>query len=123
MKLSFRGFAKRFVHIKAERSIREFCDALGEKRVEWMVTNQHPLSRFVTPELQKVISVAPQYGWVGDAISDEEFVQMLPPWVHQIVEQHGEEGQAWLRSTIGWLRSLFNPTAPAEGVEHVKPEG
>jgi len=125
MRLSFRGVGERLALIKVERAIREFCDAVGEKRFEWMVAHSRPLRVFVTPELQKVINVAPQYGWVGGSISDEQFVAMLPPWVHQIIARYGEEGRVWLRETIAWLRSLFLPTetAPDKGVEHVNREG
>ena len=123
MRLSFRGIGDRLVLIKAERSIREFCDALGEKRFEWMVAHSRPLRDFVTPELQKAINVAPQYGWVGEAISDEKFIAMIPPWVHEIIGRHGEEGQVWLRDTVAWLRSLFHPITPAKGVEHGNPKG
>jgi len=115
--LSFRGFARRLIHTKAQRYVREFCDALGLQRLEWMVANRRELREFVTPELQQKINLAPQHPWVADAITDQEFAAMLPSWAVEIVRRHGAEGEAWLNSAVDWLRSLFSPPTQEE-VEH-----
>ena len=99
---------KKMVLRKASKYVHQICNSLGPERLEWHVVNDVPLSKSIPPKVeQQLRAVAPQWSWVSNAITDADFVAMLPEWVVQLVTQHGEKGAMWLAGTMEWLRSFL----------------
>ncbi len=111
-------FSKDFVHRRARRDIRKFCDVLGPERIEWAIQHNQHLSKFI-PEAQLASwrQQAKQHAWVANAISDDDFRQLMPTWTRELVQRHGDEGAAWLQDFLQWLRGLFTSNESGNGAQ------
>ena len=106
--LNLQAFPRHFVKRKVAHYVNDICTGLGSERVEWMIQNKKPLTTFVTGEMDAQLrSYAPHFKWAEQAISDQDFTEMLPGWCMEAVRRHGSDGEAWLRDTIHWIRGFF----------------
>lgn len=101
-------FARTFVLLQARRRIQTLINGLGPERIERLITDHTSLASLIPAEkLQEYRVLAARNSWLANVISDEDFLQMLPPWVLTLVDNHGEPGREWLITELTWLRSLF----------------
>ena len=102
------GFAQRFILSRAKREIPKIFDNLKPEWIEQMVTQNRTLESVLPPEkLAGYRKLAHQYNWLSAIISDDDFLNMVPQWVHDIINKHGDQGIAWRAEQMSWLRSLF----------------
>jgi hypothetical protein len=101
-------FARGFIKLQARRRIQALVTGLGPERIERLIIDKTPLSSLLPPDkLQEYRALAARNSWLADVISDEEFLQMLPPWVLDLVKKHGDPGREWLIAELTWIRALF----------------
>jgi len=114
MKISFpgvdaRAIAMGFTFRRIARIVRAEVEKLGPDNIRWLIENNKPLSS--RPEVKareaELRIKALKYRPLAAKISDEAFLHMLPAWSLQIVQDHGEQGQQWLRETLEYLRGFF----------------
>ena len=110
-----------FVHNRARRIIAQFCDGIGPQRFERLIVTGTPLQSVMPQEvtwgeqtvtMEQAVRLASGWGWVGNAITDEEFATLLPPWLQESIAKHGEKGQVWLAGLIYTLRGILMGKVP-----------
>lgn len=107
-KLNPQRLSRAFVRNVAARRVREFLEELGAERVQWIVENRRQLSTLITPPQEAHYrKLGRGFGWVSQAISDEDFEKMLPEWAGDILTSSGEEGRAWFKGELRWLRGFL----------------
>lgn len=101
-------FSRAFVLAKARRTVTAAINKIGPENIRFLVANDKDLPQYVPREMQEqYLLVAKNYPGLGEIISDEDFVAMIPPWAIQIVQSYGDTGVQWLRRQLVWLRSFI----------------
>ena len=114
MKFSLPGInasavAMGFTLRQVKRRVCAMVEKLGADNIRWLITNNKPLSSLAQVQEREgqLRAQALKYSRLASNISEEQFLCMLPPWCLQIVQEHGEQGQQWMREQLIWLRSFF----------------
>lgn len=102
------GLAQRFILNRARREIPKIFEGLKPEWIEQLVTENRSLESVLPPEkVAGYRNLAQHYNWLSAIISDKDFLGMVPQWVHDIINKHGDQGIAWRTEQMRWLRSLF----------------
>ena len=100
--------AKSFILRRAAPQVKAFMERLGRDRVDKMVRLDLSIEALLPPDAQAQLRRnARQYGWAARAITEEDFLKLLPPWYAEVIQQHGERGLAWQQRELLVLRSFF----------------
>ena len=100
--------AKSFVLRQADRQVKAFMARLGRDRLDKMVRLDLSLESLLPADAQAQLRrKARAYQWAVQAITEEDFVRMLPPWYAEVIQQYGDKGLAWQSRELRVLRSFF----------------
>ena len=101
-------FAKGLARRQVQRRLLPFLETVGTERISWIIGQDRPLRSFIQPGTEEALRAkAQEHRWVAMSISDEDLLRMLPPWMHDVIAQHGEQGQDWMRRELGWIREFI----------------
>ena len=103
------GVALGFTIRQVGRKVRAQVERLGPDNIRFLITNNQGLSSLpqVKERERELRRQALKFSRLAANISEEAFLCMLPPWCLSIVEEHGEQGQQWLREQLVWMRGFF----------------
>jgi len=101
------AFRSALVRRVAARRVYTFMDKLGPERVDWIVANRKPLRELLNTATARWVGMAPRHPWISEAISDQDFIEMLPRWAIQILDQYGDEERTWFHEQLAWMRGIF----------------
>ena len=111
-------FAQSFILRRATRKVQELVEALGEDNLAYLVENNKDLGTFLPAEQEAVFrQMAPSFGFVSAAISDEAFTAMLPSWAQRMVLAN-DQTKEWWRRQIEWIRGFFRGHTNPSQVPH-----
>ena len=111
LKINGQALSRAFVKRQFSHKVSDVIESIGEKRLQDLIMHGEDISTLLSAEmLSNVKQQAIKYRWLGDIISDEEFMGMLPSWSLSIIKEHGEAGTVWLRQQIQLLRAVVQGT-------------
>ncbi len=103
-------FTKAFVHAWLKRRVQKICEDIGAQRLEYHISHNVPLDTHMPQALKDYYrQVAPQYAWALKLVTEEDLRAMFPAWAMDICRKYSDQGEAWLKQTIEWLKGFFSP--------------
>ncbi len=98
---------KGFVMIQGRRRLAEVIDRLGKGNIQYLIEKDKDLSHFLSHEKEEEYRKSGKgYAWLGNLLTDEDFLSMIPSWATELVKGYGEKGEQWLKRQVAWLRAF-----------------
>ncbi len=109
-------FSRSLLMRRLRRDVQAKVDEIPPARIREMIVERQPpqlllkalVSQFAPGKsLQEIQAAAQEYQWVGQYLTDEEALKLLPGWCRALVNEYGEDGWEWLHKEVAYARQFF----------------
>lgn len=101
-------FNSSFLLRVARGKVKGFLDPIGPERLGWMIENNVSMETCFPPEtLAKLREGAKDYAEIAANLPDYQVIMLLPQWTLDVVADHGQQGNIWLKGQLKTIRSYF----------------